>query len=346
MGFLSKAIDTRVEQILLNHFGRPIKSDFVVSGYLNIMHLQVSRLAFSAGVNSEGVFIIHEGKVLMALAWENILKCEPNLMTSGVELVIRLSANSQTAPKREYPFNEWFDADINFKKVEDQSRFVQQFYAQKSKLGFTVNSLITHGKWLDYRVALPVSYSKYLEVNAAWNDDEAKHESYLVWGLSQDAQRFLLFLGRSVCSGKVPAGLLKLATEHWMQVEEINSKFTKQRLNVSEELARLIQSTESLGLNSHELGVWSFGLLQTGEDEWVSEIPTKERLVAVHWIESKGSLQQVSVWSDFHDGTFVTILSKLSTPIDGKLAISTSHGLLLLTQKGESDLKDLLELSL
>ena len=99
MGFLSKAIDTRVEQILLNHFGRPIKSDFVVSGYLNIMHLQVSRLAFSAGVNSDGVFIIHEGRVLIALAWDDILNCEPNLMTSGVELVIRLSADSQTAPK-------------------------------------------------------------------------------------------------------------------------------------------------------------------------------------------------------------------------------------------------------
>jgi len=191
----------------------------------------------------------------------------------------------------------------------------------------------------------PASCSKYLEVNSAWNDEEAKHESYIVWGLSQDAQRFLLFLGRSACSGKVPASLLKSATEHWMQIEELNSKFTKQKLNVSEELAKLIQSTESLGLKSHELGVWSFGLLQIGEDEWVSEIPTKERLVAIHWIESKGSLQQISVWSDFHDETLVTILTKLTSPIDGKLAISTSHGLLLLSQRGESDLKELLELS-
>ncbi len=344
MGLFSKAIDARIEQILLNHFGFHIKPDFIVGGYLDVLHLQISRMAFTAAVNSDGVFFIHEGRVLFAITWDRILMCEPNLVNTKSDLILQMSANSMTAPRREYPFNEWFDAEINFKTAENQSKFTQEFFSQKSKQGFTVETLMTHDKWLSYRVALPVNLKRYLEVNSHWGTEESRLESYKVWGLSQDAQRFLLYVGRASCTGTVPGNLLDLAKAHWMEIEELNSKFTNNKLSVSNELESLISKTKSISSGFKHEGVWTYGFLQIGEEEWVSEIPTTERLVAINWDHTSGYLQQAQVWSDFRKGTQITIISQIGDVKNGKIVLNTSHGLLTLNERGRKDLQEMLPL--
>jgi hypothetical protein len=326
MGIFSKAVDSRVSQILRNALGMDVEVDFIAGGIFTCDPLQITIKPFNAAINEYGIFFIHEGRLILTLSWQSILCRKPDIWGKGSELRVVLNQVSRTTQPKEFPFCYFHRAEIRFNKVEDHEKFISKFIEVKLKSGFTSASLELHDLWLNYGIGLPVSQEKYLKANEGWGDEDSRLDSYLIWGKTQDSQRLLYYVGRSACQGILPTSLIDLAVETWLETEKEASKYTNQISAPNEEAVKLFADTKKLNLLSSNPDYWGIGKIQIQPNEWVSEIPMFQRLAIFEFINANGGQIKFRLWSDFHEGTEVVVLKIESDPGDHFVVMSTSLG--------------------
>jgi hypothetical protein len=331
MGLFGKAIDARTSQVLRNELGFDVEFDFVAGGVFKCDPLSFSIKPFIAAINDEAIFFIHEGRVALVLPWSGILRRKPDIWGKGSELLIYVSKTSKVSHPQEFPFCFWHKAEISFNKPEDHAKFLQMYMDHKLANGFTEQTLQLHDEWLKCGIGLPVSQEKYMKANEGWGTEESRLDSYKIWGLTQDAQRFLYFVGRSVCQGLLPEQLIERALEIWLETEKISSKYTGSISTPNDAFVTLMETTKALSNYDGDSQAWAIGRLEVGESEWKSEIPTFERLVAFDLRNTNGNFSIVPIWSDFHGGTDLVIAGILKSGPKESLNLSTSKGLATIT---------------
>jgi hypothetical protein len=331
MGLFGKAVDARTSQVLRNELGFDVEFDFVAGGVFKCDPLGFSIKPFMAAVGSDGIFFIHEGRVALALPWSGILSRKPDIWGKGSELQIAIAKVSKTTQPAEFPFCYWHKAEISFNKPEDHEKFLQMYFESKFKDGFTKESLILHDEWMKCGINLPVSQENYMKANQGWGTEESRLDSYRIWGLTQDAQRFLYFVGRSVCQGKLPAILIQRALHVWLEAEKLSSKYTGSMSTPNEAFLQLMAKTEVLTNFQGDPNLWAIGSIEVGVDEWKSEIPTFQRLAAFDLQDISGEWTVIPVWSDFHDGSDLVITSVLKKVKDESLHLITGKGLVTIS---------------
>jgi len=331
MGLFGKAVDARTSQVLRNELGFDVDFDFVAGGVFKCDPLGFSIKPFMAAVGSDGVFFIHEGRVALVLPWSGILSRKPDIWGKGSELQIAIPKVSTYTQPAEFPFCYWHKAEISFNKTEDHDKFLQMYFESKFNNGFSEETLALHDEWMKCRINLPVSQENYLKANQGWGTEESRLDSYKIWGLTQDAQRFLYFVGRSVCQGKLPAELIQRALNVWLEVEKLSSKYTGSMSTPNEAFIQLMEKTEVLKNFQGNPNLWAIGSIEVGESEWKSEIPTFQRLAAFDLQEETGNFSIVPIWSDFHAGIDLVIASVLKSGQKDSLNLSTSKGLVTIS---------------
>lgn len=332
MGIFSKAVDSRISQILRNALGVEIEYDFVAGGTFNCDPLQVTIKPFIAAISDLGVFFIHEGRLALALPWELILSRKPDIWGKGSELRVVINQTSRTTQPKEYPFCYFHRAEIRFNKSEDHEKFIAKFTQIKYRMGFSATSLDLHDRWLNYGISLPVSQANYLKVNQGWGDEDSRLDSYRIWGKTQDSQRLLYYVGRSVCQGKLPNYLIDQALETWLSTELEASKYTGQVSSPNEDALKLFEETKNLNLMTDSSNRWGIGLIQIQNHEWVSEIPMFQRLAIFEFTGKENGHICFRIWSDFHDGVDLIVEKVESDPNDDFLVLSTNLGVATLSQ--------------
>jgi hypothetical protein len=328
MGLFDKAVDARTSQVLRNEFGFEVDFDFVAGGIFTCDELGFSIKPFIAAVNNDGIFFIHEGRVALVLPWSGILSRKPNFSGRGSEMQISIEKISQYAYPKEFPYCYWHKAEIVFNKLEDHEKFVSMYFESKFKNGFTEKSLVLHDEWMRCGIGLPVSQEKYLKANEGWGTEESRLDSYRIWGLTQDAQRFLYYVGRSVCQGILPGVLVQRSLNLWLETEKLSSKYTGKTSTPVESFIKLMEQTEVLNNFKGDPELWAIGSIEVGESEWKSEIPTFQRLAAFNLQENPGDFSIVQVHSDFHKGLDLVVISVIKTKQKESLDFNTTNGLI------------------
>jgi hypothetical protein len=333
MGIFGKAVDARTSQILRNEFGHDVEFDLVAGGIFKCDPLGFTIKPFMAALNQDGIFFIHEGRVVLTLPWDSILGRKPDIWGKGSELKIAIPRVSKYTHPQEFPFCYWHKAEITFNKLEDHEYFLKMYRENKNANGFTEKSLALHDEWIQCGIGLPVSQENYMKANQGWGTEETRLDSYRTWGLTQDAQRFLYFVGRSVCKGLLPGVLIRRALEIWMEAEKLSAKYTGSMSKPNDAFTRLMEHTEVLKNYDGDSNSWAIGSIEVSESEWKSEIPTFQRLAAINLSDTSGNFMVLPAWSDFHDASQLTITSVLKSSKDELLHLITSHGLLTISEQ-------------
>ena len=336
MGLFGKAVDARTSQVLRSEFGFEVEFDFVAGGVFECDPLGFSIRPFMAAVGSEGIFFIHEGRVALVVPWSGILSRKPDIWGRGSELQIAIPKVSKFTQPSEFPYCYWHKAEISFNKSEDHEKFLQKYFESKFKVGFSEKTLVLHDEWMKCGINLPVSEENYMKANQGWGTVESRLDSYRIWGLTQDAQRFLYFVGRNVCQGKLPAVLIQRALGVWLEAEKLSSKYTGTMSTPNEAFMQLMEGTEVLTNFQGDPELWAIGSIEVDESEWKSEIPTFQRLAAFDLEDKAGDFSVFQVWSDFHDGTDLMISSVVKSTKSDLLDLNTSKGKVTISSEERS----------
>jgi len=343
MGIFGKAVDARTSQVLRNEFGFDVEFDFVAAGVFKCDPLEFSIKPFMAAVGNEGMFFINQGRVVLTLPWSEILSRKQDIWGKGSELQVAIPKLSRFAHPQEFPYCYWHKAEIAFNKSEDHDKFLQMYYDYKFTNGLTKKSLALHDEWMKCGIGLPVSQEKYLEANKHWGTEESRLDSYRIWGLTQDAQRFLYFVGRSVCKGLLPGVLIQRALSIWLETEKLSTKYTGTINTPSEASMKLMEDTEILKNFQGDPDLWAIGSIEVDDSEWKSEIPTFQRLAAFNLKDVSGNFSILPAWSDFHGGSQVVFTSVLKKSKDDSLNFVTGNGLVTIPDQERSKFSGLVK---
>lgn len=345
---MSSVIEARVRQILRKELGEDIGIDFVGDGQFICEQLQVSITPFYAAVNNNGVYFIHDAKVVLFLGWQRILRCETSSWDkSTLELLGVIETKSGTAPETEWPYYYWHECKLRFKDPGIQTKFLEKFRRMKIKSGFSEKSLELFNSWAEFRMSLPITSTQFIRETSHLGSEEEMSRVYFEWGWANDALRMLYFIGRSACEGLIPGFLIPRAIEIYQKRYKDYSRFFDNYQDFNDDQYLLFNETSMLPFiePSASSGEWAIGTIFERPEDWLFSahgIEIGQRLVVVNLDKDNSHPRKMRIWNDFNFETSAQVQLKMElTGKDGLTSIGTTMGLITFSNNERSRLTSL-----
>lgn len=325
MGFFDKAKNSRIMQIINNHFGNGFPIEFAGGGSFSCSDLNIRINPVFAVVGIRGIAFIHQGKVVLVLKWSDILSCSRIRDDGNIEITFWApETGNMYAYSREYPYRYFHNATLKFldKSHADKTKVI--FEEIKFYYGYTEESLILNENWIQWKINEPVTLEKFHQINNDWGTAEIRESSYEVWGEFMDAERFLYFVGRNVCSGELPSKFVELAFNEYVRLNSENTKFTKKSNLPDEKTRKIIDQTGRLDIfRGADTQIHWFQIkVEVKHGEWVGNMPIqKRRAVAKVVINKNGLGSTIELRNDFHEGTQIPTFLAMRTKVPNQLKL-------------------------
>ena len=320
MGIFGKAVDARTHSVLRSHFGRDIPYEFVFGGKGSADGLPVSLSPFMCALHEDGLIFIHEGRVVLSLLWKQIIDISD--FGSTINADVYLPFPNSFRSHFEFPYNSIFNLYLSFNHKEHGKIILSRFQEALIKDGATEEGLALAKTWDKMAVKRPVSYEEYIKANVNWKVDEAvKIEAREAWGEVLEAEKFLYFIADGICRGRLAPHLIEVAMDIFMSAHEVNSKFTKQKIEISAENKKLTEDLKALVyLPDSRINDWVAVKLEYDFDEPKPMINSGKRWSLFGVLNSQG-LNVAQVWDFYNQGTEFPFLvdAKSSTEVSGHL---------------------------
>lgn len=306
MGLFDRAKDSRIQQIISKQLGSNFSIAASGSGSFYCLGLNLNIKPFYAAIGEQGIAFINKAEVVIVLEWSEIHRC---VKKSGeTDLEITFSApieDTVNIYSKEPPFRYRHDATIYFNDPKTTSFFFEYFQKNKLNVGFSLESIDLFENWIKWGINEPITLEKFHEANKDWATKEIRNTSYEVWGDFLDSERFMYFIGRGVCEGKIPSDLLKNAFSEYQRMNIENSKFTLKSKLPDEKSLKIIDETMGLSLYEKDQPKEEWFLVRVGVQyqEWVGNMPTKERRAAAKIYNGENDWTFLELHNDFHPGT-------------------------------------------
>ena len=306
MGIFQKAKDSRIQQIISRELGPSFDIQETGAGSFFCHGLNINIKPFYAALGDIGIAFINKAEVVLVLKWDEIYSFKKKSTQGGVELVFwaPIEGNANVWSK-EPPFRFFHNATILFNENIIADKSVALFKKSKIEEGFSEDSLVLHESWMNWGINEPITLDKFHEANKDWATKEIREQAYEVWGEFLDSERFLYFVGRGVCAGKLPSDLVHTALEEYKLLNTENSKFTLKNKLPDEKTMKIIDDTSSLKLfdEGNEISEWFMVTVDVQYQEWTGNMPIKKRRAAAKLSRGENDWTLLEVHNDFHKAT-------------------------------------------
>lgn len=312
MGLFDRAKESRIQQIITRRLGNDFSISVTGSGSFFCHGLNLNIKPFYSAFGDEGIAFINRAEVVLVLNWSDIYSCKRKSLEGGVEVTFWAPIeDSVNIYSKEPPFRYFHDATILFNDATVLDKFIGTFERDKIKSGYSKESISLHDTWVSWGITEPITLEKFHEVNKDWATREVRETAYETWGDFQDAERFMYFVGRSVCSGKLPSNLLTIAFDEYKRLNTENAKFTLKNKLPDEKSLKIINETVSLNLSkeTNQNSEWFFVLTDIQYQEWVGNMPIKKRRAAARVYKGENNWTLLELHNDFHSGTTIPTLN-------------------------------------
>ena len=314
MGLFDRAKDSRIQQIISKQLGNnfSVATSGTGSFFCHGLHLNIK--PFYAAIGEDGIAFINRAEVVLVLKWADIHRCLKKSLEGGVEIIFWAPVeDTLNIYSKEQPFSFFHDATILFNDTLVADKFLEFFKRNKTNNGFSEVSISLHNTWAQWKIGEPITLEKFHEANKDWATKEIRESSYEVWGDFLDSERFMYFVGRKVCSGTIPSGLLTAAFEDYKRLNNENSKYTLKSKLPDEESQNVIDKTTTLSLykESQSKTEWFIVKVDVQYQEWVGNMPMKQRRAAAKIYKGENDWTVMELHNDFHSGTSFPLLNEM-----------------------------------
>lgn len=325
VGIFGKAVDSRTQSILNKYFGQEVAFEAVAGGQGSGDGLTVNLRPFMCAFTELGLVFINQGSVVLGLSWQSILYMAPSKFSkNGYELIIQLKDLNRLNTHLEYPFNRRFNLDLKFNNDEHCLLFEKMFYDQKSKNGFNAGRTEQARIWSRMSVKKPVIWEDFLKANINWEvSEEIKRQSYLAWGELQDAETLLYYVASGISYGFIPPRLIDRALEIFIDAQNRNGEFTKQKFSLSDDNKKLAEDLRSLPDTSNTLNDfqnytgWIIGKIETSADAQKPVIELPMRWTVMNLAKGEG-LPNMRILDFLYEGEIFSYMLDKNEGVDLK----------------------------
>lgn len=306
MGLFDRVKDSRIQQIISKQLGNNFSMAASGSGSFYCHGLNLNIKPFYAAIGEDGIAFINRAEVVLALEWSEIHRC----VKKGSEATLEITFSAPIEDKvniysKEPPFRYRHDAIIYFNDLNTATITFEHFQRNKLNTGFSHESIDLYENWIKWGINEPITLEKFHEANKDWATKEIRENSYGVWGDFLDSERFMYFIGRGVCEGKVPSDLLKKAFTEYQRMNTENSNFTLKSKLPDEKSQKIIDDTIALSLYKKDQSQEEWFLVKVGvqHQEWIGNMPIKQRRAAAKISYGENDWTLLELHNDFHSGT-------------------------------------------
>jgi hypothetical protein len=306
LGLFDRAKDSRIQQIVSRQLGSNFSIVTSGSGSFFCSGLNLNLKPFYAAIGDEGIAFINRAEVVLVLNWSEIQRCVRKSDAATLEITFFSPIEDKVnIYSKEPPFKFRHDGIIFFNDPSIANYVMDYFLKNKVSRGFSQESVALYENWVQWGINEPITLEKFHEANKDWATKEIRETSYEVWGDFLDSERFMYFVGRSVCSGFIPSSLLTAAFDEYRRLNNENSKYTLKSKLPDEKSQFVIDQTTALSLykETQSKAEWFIVSVAVQYQEWVGNMPMKHRRAAAKIYKGENDWTILELHNDFHPGT-------------------------------------------
>jgi hypothetical protein len=312
MKLFDRVKDSRIQQIITRQLGNSFSIRVTGGGSFFCQGLGITIKPFFAAIGDDGIAFINKAQVVLVLKWSDIYCIEKESTETRIYLTFWAPiTDTLNVYSKEPPFQEFHDASIFMNDALVADKFFEIFEINKLNNGFSQESILLHNTWAKWGINEPITLEKFHEVNKDWATKELREISYEVWGDFLDAERFMYFVGRNVCSGKLPSNMLAIAFDEYKRLNTENSEYTLKSKLPDEKSRKTIAETTMLNLweETNDTSQWFLVSVDVQFQEWVGNMPIKKRRAAARVYKGENEWTLLELHNDFHSGTTLSTLN-------------------------------------